>query len=578
MYKHFLTSLILISTAGCIPKDAEAPKSWKPTWNGEVRKFSSCLEMDMYFARFNGPGPAMPIGLPLSGSTPNQAYANQVDGVNEGDILQSNEDYFFFARKGSIEIVQRNNMTLRKSIPIDHQKSFSLLVQQKKLIAIGTDGANSSLVIFDIDKDFLQVYQKQLNAQTIDYRVVGQKIVLVTQNNSHNTGPLPVPCESIYRPNLEDGSRNTTFVTVVEFGSENYNETNTGFLGDVDFIYLTQSDLYLFKNNVPWYGDVGMPPYIRALSWDNSSGHPAQVVSYEGIVKDRWSVTEYGDRLMVATTVSGSTFADRSNKILTFGRSEGGLLQLTHSTPPFGLHEDIRSVLYLQDKAYVVTFQKTDPLFVFDVRNPDDIKLLSELKSPGFSTQLRPLKEGFLGGLGYHTISATDFSWFDAIKFSVFDLTDPLNPTESATLKWGERGTYSEATGEPKALYISENKKRIYFPLVVVKKIENGWDGDVGRNFLYSGLKILGLENNKLLDLGLITHREWITTACGPQFYFPISWWNQHNTSIDVQRSVEVGDSIYTFSRFGIMKSNLNTLVTSDKLKFQLTPHLCTYR
>ena len=48
--------------------------------------------------------------------------------------------------------------------------------------------------------------------------------------------------------------------------------------------------------------------------------------------------------------------------------------------------EDIRSVRFDGDRGYVVTFEKTDPLFTFDLSEPDEVRHLATLEldtSPG---------------------------------------------------------------------------------------------------------------------------------------------------------------------------------------------------
>ena len=46
---------------------------------------------------------------------------------------------------------------------------------------------------------------------------------------------------------------------------------------------------------------------------------------------------------------------------------------------------------FMEERAYVVTFRQTDPLYVIDLKNPADPVIAGELEIPGFSTYLRPL-------------------------------------------------------------------------------------------------------------------------------------------------------------------------------------------
>ena len=51
------------------------------------------------------------------------------------------------------------------------------------------------------------------------------------------------------------------------------------------------------------------------------------------------------------------------------------------------------SVRFDGDQAFVVTFKKTDPLYVIDLANPSQPRIAGELKIPGFSTYMHLLDE-----------------------------------------------------------------------------------------------------------------------------------------------------------------------------------------
>ena len=53
--------------------------------------------------------------------------------------------------------------------------------------------------------------------------------------------------------------------------------------------------------------------------------------------------------------------------------------------------EQFKASRYIDDKLYLVTFRQTDPLFVIDIADITDPKIIGELKIPGFSTYLHPM-------------------------------------------------------------------------------------------------------------------------------------------------------------------------------------------
>ena len=52
------------------------------------------------------------------------------------------------------------------------------------------------------------------------------------------------------------------------------------------------------------------------------------------------------------------------------------------------------------DAGYFVTFRQIDPLFSVDLSDPENPKVIGELKIPGFSEYLHPYGDGRLLGIG----------------------------------------------------------------------------------------------------------------------------------------------------------------------------------
>ena len=79
--------------------------------------------------------------------------------------------------------------------------------------------------------------------------------------------------------------------------------------------------------------------------------------------------------------------------------------------------ENFKSSRYIWDKLYLVTYQNIDPLFVVDMADITNPKIIWELKIPGYSTYLHPYSDAknwvqYLIWLGYST---TD-NWYGWLK------------------------------------------------------------------------------------------------------------------------------------------------------------------
>lgn len=113
--------------------------------------------------------------------------------------------------------------------------------------------------------------------------------------------------------------------------------------------------------------------------------------------------------------------------------------------------EQLYGSRFLGDKAYLVTFRQTDPLYVIDFSNPENPTVPGELVIEGYSDYLHPVGENHLLGLGRGAIPANDGFGDDrgafatGIKVSLFDVSNPASPFEVQSLEIGQRGSNSEA-------------------------------------------------------------------------------------------------------------------------------------
>ncbi len=114
--------------------------------------------------------------------------------------------------------------------------------------------------------------------------------------------------------------------------------------------------------------------------------------------------------------------------------------------------EQLYASRFLGDKAYLVTFRQTDPLYVIDLSDPSSPFLAGELEIEGYSDYLHPVGENHLLGLGKGAIPDTSGfgdggrgAFTQGVKVSLFDVSNPADPREVQSLEIGKRGTESSA-------------------------------------------------------------------------------------------------------------------------------------
>jgi len=155
-------------------------------------------------------------------------------------------------------------------------------------------------------------------------------------------------------------------------------------------------------------------------------------------------------------------------------------------------NESLMSARFAGDKAYVVTFRQTDPLFVVDLSNATKPVIAGHLEVPGFSTHIEPIGDklftiGFDGG---------------KVAASIFDVSDPSKPTISTNGRIILDGTwgYSAATYDDKALKVLPENGLALIPYT-------SYDSSTGSNSSYIQILKINVAGGKLSKGGVITHR-----------------------------------------------------------------------
>jgi hypothetical protein len=383
-----------------------------------------------------------------------------------------------------------------------------------------------------------------------------------------------VACERYVRRPLRDWDIQLTKTFLINIRDEaaliHQKPQVLGTIGSADELYVTTRNFYVLKQQVQWFtpvwwGTPGKLPIampepqpqderlrIQQISLQNGFLQPRAAGQLKGRIKDRWSLRELkeGRYLAVATTtgfLGGIGGEPALNHLFIVAPDEQGRLSTRGSIENFAPREDIRSVRYLGDFAYIVTFEKTDPLFAFDLSDPEHPRLLSELKIPGFSTYMHPLGDGRLIGVGFDATDEGDFSLFQGVKISLFGIADPTHINElQAPLIYGIRGSSSEVATDPKAFFYDGQAGLVGVPLIALKA-----SGEWGTARDFSGALLLKLNGPSMQEEARFTHVEWVAAECRSELD-NWRWWQDARPSLDINRVYRLGDQLVTLSRWGI--------------------------
>lgn len=212
--------------------------------------------------------------------------------------------------------------------------------------------------------------------------------------------------------------------------------------------------------------------------------------------------------------------------------------------------EQLYASRFLGDRAYLVTFRQTDPLYVIDLADPRAPAIAGELQIDGYSDYLHPISEDYLLGIGKDAV-ATPGSPGDGrgalvqgVKVSLFDVSNPAAPSEVQSVLIGERGTESRALSDHRAITVQaateDHPVRVSFGIDVSGQASpsSSPSGDAAftyHNWNYSGLH--GFDINTGTDAGIISRGALVVESAQDSGAYYYNYAND--------RSVMVNDSVF---------------------------------
>jgi hypothetical protein len=300
--------------------------------------------------------------------------------------------------------------------------------------------------------------------------------------------------------------------------------------------------------------DVGSHPFQPSYV---SSG------TVPGDVKDQFALDEKNGMVRVTTTEqrSGPPRTDgKENEVshVFVLRSGPEGLSLIGDAGEIAPGEQLYATRYVGDKAYVVTWHVTDPLFVIDLADPAHPRVLGELKIPGFSEYMHPLDDTHLLTIGRETDDTghqhTDGGYWYGLSIQVFDVTDPLNPTLAHKYVY-DGGDYatSEATDNHKAFTYFDDRKLLAFPYVR----QSGW-GTSTNTGPSSTLEVFHVDiASGIRKVGSVDHSSLLTTMPNGNYGYCGGYFDG-----SVRRGVFFENFVYSISYGGILANDVANLAT----------------
>ena len=183
--------------------------------------------------------------------------------------------------------------------------------------------------------------------------------------------------------------------------------------------YVSNQNIYYYETQ--WEDSDRYTTAVRKFAYQDGKLEGKAQGSFAGYLNDTFSIDEYQGKLRVVTT-DGDT-----NAVYVMDEN----LEITGAIEDLAKDERVYSARFIGDTGYFVTFRETDPLFSVDLSDPENPRIIGELKIPGFSEYLHFYGEDRLLGIGMAADENTGAT--EGVKLTMFDISDRTDVKEEAT-------------------------------------------------------------------------------------------------------------------------------------------------
>ena len=390
-------------------------------------------------------------------------------------------------------------------------------------------------------------------------------------------------CGQIARPALFSGLGMVTIYTV-NIAQGLAFATTDALMADAQVVYGSQSSIYVATEK--WI-DPSTPaaqlPSATATQIDRFDASTPDSTTFvasgnvPGYLLNQFSLSESGGYLRVASTSSpdfwgGGVPQVPSQSYVTVLGTVGNELLPVGQLAGLGSGQKIYSVRFVGDTGYVVTFRQVDPLYTIDLSDPAAPKVAGQLELEGYSSYLHPLGAGLLLGVGQDVGASNEPS---GAMLELFDVSDPAAPKLVQKTSLGQ-GSSSQVQYDHHAFLFWPATHLAVLPVQIypvnsappTPAPAPGGTGAAGSGVgtttttttpsqssqsssdQFTGAIGFHVDSSGLNEVGRISH--------------PAS----NGYTPPIQRSIVIGDQLYTLSDEGILASSLDTLAPGTFVAF----------
>ena len=496
----------------------------------------------------------------------------QVENVDEADIIKNDGRYLYILSGGVynygqrvVTIVDAKSMKVASKIEISEDDFYyniqEMYVNGDRLVLIASeckkikDSDDDSKVAYDVaypryetegqtvsflyniaDREKPSLVRKvsqdgidYVSSRMIDgvlYTISAHYVYAYSSDSEEEVKDKAIPdvngkeitCDCIYIYDYD--SRSYLVISAYDTKLDDGEVNSLSILGSGEEVYCSRDALYVACSN--YDDEKGDFSDIYAFSLNGTDIAYKASGTVKGRFLNQFSFDEHKGNLRVATNYYSYKHDVDVSSIYVLNKN----LELIGALEDIAYDEQVKSVRFMGDTGFIVTFRNTDPLFTLDLSDSTSPKTVGEVKLPGFSSYLHPVGDGLVVGLGYD--GDEENADFSSLKVSLFDVSDMKNPKEVDTFVL--KDVTSSAQYNHKAFIYYPEENLIGFPV----------EHYSGRSVL--SYKLLKIENRVIESHLGYTHKTERLTG-------------------DVFRGTYIGDKLYTIDNYNVCEFNISDAV-----------------
>ena len=370
------------------------------------------------------------------------------EGVDEGDIVKTDGTYLYVVEENGyvVDIVSVNGGNMEKCGSVTLEKECTI-----REIYLDTERKRMVLIS---EQDYMTADGGTVETEALTYDIADvaepKEIGRMSQSGNYNTSRMangylylfstyyvnsPIVREdpSTYVPliNEKDMERSDIclpqvsqgcmyeVITSIDIANPDEICDSTAIFSQGGQTYVSNQNIYYYETQ--WEDSDRYTTAVRKFAYQDGKLEGKAQGSFAGYLNDTFSIDEYQGKLRVVTT-DGDT-----NAVYVMDEN----LEITGAIEDLAKDERVYSARFIGDTGYFVTFRETDPLFSVDLSDPENPRIIGELKIPGFSEYLHFYGEDRLLGIGMAADENTGAT--EGVKLTMFDISDRTDVKEEAT-------------------------------------------------------------------------------------------------------------------------------------------------